>query len=347
MSPAYLPFVDWMKAAGMALIVWGHVNAPANAALSPPFYPKQLGVAFFVFLTGFTLARETRPRWQVVFNRAFEPLVVGAVFALGTSVVGLLVWGDAFLSNVLPLAGGLHVFQDAFPVNPTTWYIGTYLHLLLVWALLLRGRTLTPLQIGCGALAEIGIRAQLMQYAGPYVAYMLFVNWWTVLLVGLWFGARATSLPTRGMVPAVLFVVGWPLLAGRIEWTATFPFMTLDVPGAAARQFASLLVTSGYLFFTLSALVLLGRLPADWWVRMFARNTVVVFVGHMPLYYGLERLLLPLVPAHLPRTLIEMAVCFVLLALASEAVRGLVDLRDLRERVFGLFGARTVREGAA
>ena len=40
----------------MTVIVYGHVSRAV--AVTAPIYPKQLGVAFFLFASGFTLARE-------------------------------------------------------------------------------------------------------------------------------------------------------------------------------------------------------------------------------------------------------------------------------------------------
>ena len=45
MPRASYPFVDWMKAAGMSLIVYGHVAHATTVPLTPPIYLKQFGVA--------------------------------------------------------------------------------------------------------------------------------------------------------------------------------------------------------------------------------------------------------------------------------------------------------------
>src|SRR6478672_3451877 len=81
-SPAAprLSFIDWMKTAGIVVIVVGHVAARTSDWMTPPIYPKQLGVAFFVFVTGYTLAREQRPVWRVLFNRLFDVYVFGILF---------------------------------------------------------------------------------------------------------------------------------------------------------------------------------------------------------------------------------------------------------------------------
>src|SRR4029450_2808150 len=131
-------YPDWLKAVGIALIVQGHVAAATVGWATPPVYPKQLGVALFVCAMGYSLGLERRDGWRVVYNRAFEMMLFGLMCALAMSVAGVLLFSDFVESHYLPLALGSNVFLDAFPANPTTWYIGTYLHLLGLWALVLR-----------------------------------------------------------------------------------------------------------------------------------------------------------------------------------------------------------------
>jgi peptidoglycan/LPS O-acetylase OafA/YrhL len=65
----YVPAIDWMKATAIFLVVHGHVAARTVEWATPPFYPKQIGVALFIFAMGYTLARERKPTTQVLFNR--------------------------------------------------------------------------------------------------------------------------------------------------------------------------------------------------------------------------------------------------------------------------------------
>ena len=55
---------------------------PGSNPLTPPFNPKQLGVAFFLFVTGYSLAREQRPWSEVLPRRLFEVYLYGISFAL-------------------------------------------------------------------------------------------------------------------------------------------------------------------------------------------------------------------------------------------------------------------------
>jgi len=111
----------------MAFIVWGHVAAATTPKLSPPFNLKQLGVAFFVFLCGHSLARERRSPMQVVFNRYFEVFFWGLTGAVLWSMVMLFLKGDANLSNFLPLAGGLQLMDDAFPAGRQNYWKSNFL----------------------------------------------------------------------------------------------------------------------------------------------------------------------------------------------------------------------------
>jgi hypothetical protein len=337
MNRKRLSFHDWMKATGMAFIVWGHVAAATTPALSPPFNLKQLGVAFFVFLCGHSLARERRSPIHVVFNRYFEVFVWGLTGAVVWSVVMLLLIGDANLSNFLPLAGGLQLVDDAFPANPTTWYIGTYLHLLLLWAVLLRRMTIAPRTILLWLPFEIGIRAAAMLLFGLYVGYMQLANWIGVLLLGLCFGARGIEAPPRRATwPALAFVLGWPIVMGYFEWELTFPWMSIagQSPMASAIE-VSILISVAYLLYTLAGFALLAALPAARVIDFLSRNTLIVFIAHMPLYYVLDSLFGRRVP-YWPRVGIEFVLCYVGLSLVSEGLRRLTNLQPTRDRLFAI-----------
>lgn len=335
MSTKRLPFHDWMKAVGMALIVWGHVAAATTPTLSPPFNLKQLGVAFFVFLTGHSLARERRPPLQVVFNRYFEVFAWGLIGAVVWSMVMLILVGDANLSNYQPLAGGLNLIDDAFPANPTTWYIGTYLHVLLLWALLLRGVKIGTRTILLWLPFEIGIRTAAMLLFGMYISYMQLANWIGVLLLGLFLGGRGIDTsPRRAIWPALVFVIGWPIVMNRADWVLTFPWMSIagQSPLASAIE-VSILISIAYLLYTLAGFALLTATPASRFIDFLSRNTLIVFIAHMPLYYFLDYLWRGRVPFW-PRVTLEFLLCYVGLSLVSEILRRLTNLQPTRDRLF-------------
>ncbi len=337
MTTRPLAFIDWMKAVGLALIVWVHVAGGTAQTWTPPFYAKQLGVTFFVFVTGYTLARETRRGAWVVAHRYLEVWTWGVLFALLTGLVGLATRGRPDPSNLLPLAGGLHLLANNFPANPTTWYIGTYLHLLVLWAVALRGRTITwPLVAGVAGL-EIAVRAALAPTAGLFIAYMLVTNWTAVLLLGLHAGQRHWRPSGRWALPAMLVLVLWPMGMALVPWTHTFPFMTLPaLPVAVGALLLSASVSVAYLAYTAAGFALLSQLPAWAPVRFLARNTVVVFIAHMPFYYLCEWWLLPRLPDYATRVTVEFLLGFVGLAVVSEGLQRVVPVHVLRRRVDAL-----------
>jgi hypothetical protein len=335
MTQPYQPFIDWMKAVGLALIVFGHVAHGMVAWATPPFYPKQLGVAFFVFVTGYTLAGERRPALQVVIRRWFDIWAYGLLFALLMTAVGVLWRGDANPSDYLPLAGGFNVLFNNFPANPTTWYIGTYLHVLLVWALILRRFEVTGAGLVLAAALEITARALLVPFAGAYIAYQSVFNWLTVLLLGLAFGRQQVAPSPKGVLRGAVMLVGWPIVMWRLGWTSTFPFMTSTLFAAPWNAWLlSVNVTMAYFGYTVAAFNLLGSLPDSRIVRFFARNTLLVFIAHMPLYRALDALLQPVMP-YAARALTEFVICFVGIALVSEVIRPALQpaLHGVRERL--------------
>ena len=161
-----------MKAIGIAVIVYGHVAHATTVPLTPPVYLKQFGVTLFVFVTGFTLARERRAPRAVVFARLFPIYFYGCLLAAVVMAAGGATGEGLALSNLLPFLGGVNVLLDHFPANPSTWYVGTYVHLLLLWAVLFRRLPITGWTIAAVMAIEITARAVLVAYAGPYVGYM-------------------------------------------------------------------------------------------------------------------------------------------------------------------------------
>lgn len=335
MVARYLPFLDWMKAIGMALIVHGHVAA-ATSTFTPPAYPKQLGVAFFVFAAGFTLAGESRPWPVVVFRRTFDVLLFGFLSAVLVSVVGYLRWHDMSESNYLPLLGGLNLLLNDFPANPTTWYIGSYLHLLLFWAVALRGASMTRAVLAVTILAAIAIRAFLLLTFGPFTAYMALTNWVDLLIFGM-LAARAERRPSRLAVTAALaLTLLGPVLQAGIVWQHTFPFMSGLLSNAKLDAVAiSALISVIYLGYTWTAFTLTRCLPASAVVSFFARNTVIIFIAHMPVYYLLEYVLAGSGWSYFARTTMEFIICFIGLAVLSELIQRVLQVHWLREKLQG------------
>src|SRR3954469_5089199 len=101
-----------MKALGMCLIVYGHVAHATTVALTPPIYLKQLGVALFLFSTGFTLERGQPGARDVLFKRLFAIWLYGLALAVMLTAGDLATGSRLELSNFLPFAGGANVFVN-------------------------------------------------------------------------------------------------------------------------------------------------------------------------------------------------------------------------------------------
>src|SRR6266851_4083308 len=246
-----LAFIDFLKCFGMVLIVYGHAAGWAPLATFPPVYLKQLGVAFFLFALGYSLAREDRPISEVLFARLFDIYVFGLIVCVLLSAYFLARSGRWAPSNYLPYFAGGNVFLDQFPANPTTWYVGTYIHFLLLWAFLLRKVRIRPL-ILLGVLAgEVAARAMILRYAGNFIAYMTVPNWITVFLLGYYASQRrVVTVPGPLWLWAgglVVYGYGWFTIASHAPLLHTFPLMRPIDPGFTSLLMLSCAISALYL----------------------------------------------------------------------------------------------------
>jgi fucose 4-O-acetylase-like acetyltransferase len=337
-----------MKCLGILLIVLGHVAARWLEPLTPPIYPKQLGVAFFLFASGFSLAREQRPTRQVLFNRLFELFLFGVPFALLMSAVTYAESSRMALSNYLPFALGANVLVDNFPSNPTTWFIGTYIHILLIWALFLRGRRIGAGVLVVAAVAEIATRAVLAQAGGLYMAYMMFPNWATVFLLGIFHGQRQESAAREGAwICAVLLgvlAVSWPLAVGMAPKDDSFPFAVFSL-SSTHLDFAatSAAVTFVYVVYTYLVYRVACLLPSSSSVRFVARNTAFVFIAHMPVFFALIPPLQAWTDQFWVRAIVWFLVCSIGLAVISEGIRKTIRPDRLRDWLWEFLSGRKRR----
>ncbi len=344
------PFLDWMKAIGLILIVYGHVAHASTVWIAPPIYVKQFGVTFFIFATGFTLVRETRPAWQVVYQRLFEVMLWGIACALMLSVIGAATGSGLQLSNYRPFVAGSNVLVDAFPANPTTWYIGTYIHVMALWALVLRRITVTPKLLAGALAAEILVRALLLTVAGPFVAYQALSNWITVLLLGMYCGGRheTRQAPSpRFAIALAAFVAVWAAVMHRVAPQPTFPLMSFPLSADANALVVSLSVSAVYLAVTWLAYQSLNGVAANSLMQLVARNSVIVFIGHMPVYYATAVWVQGLAPAYWGRVSIRLFLCLVVLTLISEGLHRVVAVRQLRDRIASMLVEHAARFTAA
>lgn len=330
--------VDWLKAIGITLIVYGHVAHATTVPWTPPIYVKQIGVALFLFATGFTLAGEWRSPAAVLIKRLMPVYVLGLAMAVVMTTVGLVFGPGLAPSNYLPFLGGANVLFDGFPANPTTWYLGTYVHVLLLWALLLRRVRITMALALAALVIEIPVRTVLIAWAGPYIAYMLLTNWITVFLAGLAWGARPDREPRGSSAPYLVALGGglaaWALTMRAVGFSPTFPFMTIDRwPLLAGTLAISVAVSILYLCTTLITFGAMRRLPAPGPVRFLARNSLIIVLVHMPVFIALNPVLTGLGLPYAAKVVIHLAICLPGLAWLSAVVVRLVQPNALADRL--------------
>ena len=333
-------FLDWLKAIGITFVVYGHVAHATTVPLTPPVYLKQFGVICFLFATTFTLARDTRGTAAAVFVRLFPIFLFGLATAATLTAIGMVTGARLVLSNYLPFTFGANVLFDHFPANPSTWYLGTYIHLILLWALCRNHLRVRLWMVFAAAFVEIPVRAALLMFAGPYVAYMLLSNWIAVCLFGLWCGRTLHAGPSaRSRVRGYGTAAGVLLLVITIMWhplafAPAFPFMTIHewapLPSAlAVSAMASLL----YLFGACALFEGTTRLgPAPRMVTFLARNSLLIFLLHMPIYFALRPWLISLGLSYEARALVQFIVCLPVLGVLSEIIARLVPAKRLAER---------------
>jgi peptidoglycan/LPS O-acetylase OafA/YrhL len=287
-SSRKLPFITWLKAVGMLLIIYGHSGAWLVGAKLPPINTKQLGVAFFVFITGVTLAKETRPAREILARRICEVYLFALAVALICSAIGAVWDGNLLESNYLPLLFGANVVVDAFPANPTTWYVGTYLHLLLVATFLHRRWEPEPWHVLLVAVGEIALRAYLLSLGLTFVPYMLLTNWLSLYFLGrLWGrglgGLKRSATAVTGVAVAVGMLIALPPLA------PAFPFFVPARPSVVGLALVSATISLLYAASTLAAAQLFSsigaRVPAA--IQFIADHTLLIFLAHMPICFAL------------------------------------------------------------
>lgn len=327
-----------MKATGMLFIVFGHVVGMPFNQFTQPIYPKQLGVAFFVFVMGWSLANDCRPRLRVLYNRLFPVYFFGIGFAVFLSGFLLFSINDINPSNYLPFFLGSNVVFNNFPANPTTWYIGTYLHLLLFWFFFLREKTITTKHLLCMLLCEICIRSLLLASGKYFIAYMLLPNWGTVFLLGLAFSKNRDKIDTKGRYPLLLLWVAvfllWALLTNSIGFDTSFPFRDFHHSFPFSMVVQSTLISLVYCVHTLLFFTLARRLPRLRLVSFFSRHTLIIFIAHMPILYGIASFFYGFAwPIWLKKSILILFL-YGGLAVVSEIITKIIDIKSLREKVW-------------
>ena len=187
--------------------------------------------------------------------------------------------------------------------------------------------------------AEVVIRAALMGAGLDMIAYMLIPDWATVFLLGMLLGRDARTDERRGLATylgaLVLMAVGWGLVARWMSMDGTFPFMRLAGDQTVLKLlFTSACVSLVYLSFTWLTFEVTLRFKDRKMVHFMARNTLFIFITHMPVYYALLWLLRGWRGSYWTLAGLRLLVCFLLLAVVSEALTRIVKPRVLRARLW-------------
>ena len=342
-------FIDLMKAVGMFLIIYGHiVGDPSNLynLLAQPVHTKQIGVAFFVFLTGWGLANNTRPPLRAVFNPFY---FYGILFAVFLSALFFFTKNDTNPTNYMPFILGINVFVNYFPANPTTWYIGTYLHILLLWYFLFQGKTIGKKHLVVAFVIENTVRSVIMAWHQDYIAYMLLPNWLTVFLLGMYFHQKQQERTTPFVFILIaawigVFIVSTSV-ASVIGFDGEFPFRNMTSDFALSVPLESLLISATYIVHTLLFFEIARRLPGHAIISFFARATLITVIIHMPLILETHKYFYKLFASGDVARIVFIFVIYIGTALIAETVQRSVDIKSVGNRVWNAIEglAKTVK----
>jgi len=347
-------FIDLMKAVGMFLIIYGHiVGDPSNLynQLTQPIHTKQIGVAFFVFITGWGLANNVRPPVRAVFNRIFPFYLYGISFAIFLSVLFFFLKDDTNPSNYMPFVLGINVFFNYFPANPTTWYIGTYLHILLFWYFFMQGKTVRKRHLVIAFVVENVVRCIFMARGEDYIAYMLLPNWLTVFMLGMYLHKKQQQ-PTTPFV--LVLVVAWAgffalsmSVANAIGFDETFPFRNMTSDFALHIPVESLLISMTYIVHTLLFFEIARRLPGHSVISFFARATLITVIIHIPIIFETAQYFYALFDSKDVARIVFIFVIFIGTAVISEIISRLVDIKSIADKTWNAMerAIKTVKSG--
>jgi len=337
-------FIDLMKAAGMLLIIFGHIiGDPSNFynQLTQPVHTKQIGVAFFVFITGWGLANNTKPALKAVYNRIFAFYFYGIIFAIFISILFIFLKGDTNPSNYLPFFFGINVFFNNFPANPTTWYIGTYLHILFFWYFFLQGKDIGKRHLVMAFVFENIIRCIFMAWQKDFIAYMLLPNWLTIFLLGMYLHKKQQVVTTPKVFVLIFIwlcvIAIWTYLTKIIGFDGAFPFRNMTSGFPFALPVESLLVSATYIINTLFFFEIARRLPGFALVSFLARATLITVIVHMPIVYGAHARFYSLFESEMVARLTFIFVLYFGIAIFSEVLQRFINIKSISDKSWIFF----------
>ncbi len=336
-------FIDLMKAVGMFLIIFGHVVGDPEHIynqIAQPVHTKQIGVAFFVFVTGWGLANNTRSPIKAVFNRIFPFYFYGIIFAIFISVLFLFIKDDTNPSNYLPFFFGANVFLNYFPANPTTWYIGTYLHILLFWYIFLRGKEIGIKHLLLAFIAENIIRCTFMYWQQDHIAYMLLPNWLTTFMLGMYLH-RSRQKPTTAAVflyisALICFLILWTILTRNMGFDGAFPFRNMTSAFDYSLPVESILISCTYITYTLLFFELARRLPGNALISVMGRATLITVIIHMPVVFETHKYFYSFFNDLMIARYVFILTLYFGLAIVAEIIYKSLNINTIREKSWSL-----------
>ena len=336
-------FIDWMKACGMLFIIIGHViGSPFHIfnMASQPIYTKQLGVCFFIFIMGWSLAHEYKRDFKVVFNRVFPVYFYGIAIALIISSILIFIKNDINESNYLPFFLGINVLFNNFPANPTTWYIGTYLHLLLFWFFLIQGKNINEKHLVFAFICEVTIRCCIIYLDKDFIAYMLLPNWLTVFLLGNYLHNKKDQCwqpkTIAILVTWLIVMLLWISPFNQLTFDTSFPFRIITSDEPWALPLRSFLISLIYLASTLIVFELCRCLPKLNIIAFFARNSLLTFIIHMPIIYAFSSDFYSLFDDNLTGRWFFIFILYIGLALISEFIQKQVNIKLYQDKAWNI-----------
>ncbi len=342
-------FIDLMKAAGMLLIIFGHIiGDPSNFynQLTQPAHTKQVGVAFFIFVTGWGLANNTKPPLKAVYNRIFAFYFYGILFAVFISILFIFLKGDINPSNYLPFFFGANVFFNNFPANPTTWYIGTYLHMLLFWYFFMQGKSIEKRHLVMAFIFENLVRCVFLAWGKDFIAYMLFPNWLTVFLLGMYLHNKRQKDTTPKVFILIIawlsFIAIWTYLTKVIGFDGAFPFRNMTSDFSMALPVESVLISGTYIINTLFFFEIARRLPGAALISFLARATLITVIVHMPIVYGMHAWFYSLFESEMIGRLTFIFALYFGIAIFSDILQRFIDIKALGDKYWRLLDSAII-----
>jgi hypothetical protein len=168
-----------------------------------------------------------------------------------------------------------------------------------------------------------------------FTGYMLITNWLTVFLLGMYMHHQKDNHNNiKALLVILLWIIllfTWASLLNPLNITKSFPFR---LPAEHATLISSIALSVAisfvYLSNTLLAVNFFSRIPANRLVRFFSRNTIFIFIGHMPLYEIAEPIARIFVESGWGKRAIVVFIMYVGLAILSESLHKLLNLNKYK-----------------